>query len=284
MPNTSYAEYMGAGEEQQSFAFASRAEAKAKATRNAAKRRRRRRANDTQASAVRGRVVSSRPRRSKAGRKAAEHRTGFEQHGTRPELDKNHPVHIVLRAKSGIPGFRQQRIFEAIRKRIEKATRDGFQVIHFSVQENHVHLIVEAMDRKLLWRGVQHLASRLAWAVNKILRRHGSLWRDRYTRRDLTNLRQVRNALVYVLMNVRKHTAGEKNRFLASIELDRYSSAAWFEGWDPRAGPMLMELWEMLIRRDQFERPVARPRTWFARTGWKRHGLVLPSEHPASSG
>lgn len=27
--------------------------------------------------------------------------------------------------------------------------------------------------------------------------------------------------------------------------------------------------------------PVAVPRTWFARTGWKRHGLVQPEERPA---
>ncbi|AKU97764.1 hypothetical protein AKJ09_04428 [Labilithrix luteola] len=198
----------------------------------------------------------------------------------RPDLDKNHPVHVVLRAKSGIGSFRRQSVFEAIRKRIEAATRDGFQIIHFIVQENHIHLIVEAMDRKRLWRGVQHLASRLAWAINRLVRRHGSLWRGRYTRRDLTSLRQVRNALVYVLMNIRKHAVGEKSQFLASISLDPYSSAAWFEGWDPRAGPMLGELWSTLIRRDWHERPVRAPRTWFARTGWKRHGLVHPNERP----
>lgn len=105
----------------------------------------------------------------------------------RPALDENHPVHVVLRAKSGLPGFRQQRIFGAIRKRIAAAERDGFQIIHFSVQENHIHFVVEAMDRKLLWRGVQRLAMLLAFTINRLLRRHGSVWRDRYTRRDLSS-------------------------------------------------------------------------------------------------
>lgn len=232
--------------------------------------------------APRGRGVRERSatRRSKAGRKPAEHRKGFERHGVRPQLDKRHPVHVVLRAKSGLPGFRKERVFKAIRRRIQRAERNGFRVIHFSVQENHIHLLVEAMDRKQLWRGVQHLASRIAFVVNKVLGRHGSLWRDRYTRRDLTSLRQVRNALVYVLMNIRKHAVGEKAQALASIRLDPFSSAAWLEGWDPRAGPMLYELHDDLLRRELFECPVSRPRTWFAAMGWKRHGLLLHTESP----
>ncbi|AKU99340.1 hypothetical protein AKJ09_06004 [Labilithrix luteola] len=129
----------------------------------------------------------------------------------------------------------------------------------------------------------RQLAQRITFVVNALTRRHGSLWRDRYTRRDLTSLRQVRNALVYVLMNIRKHAFEGKERVLAELTLDPCSTAAWFEGWDPRAGPMLADLRKSLAARNLLESPVARPRTWLARIGWQRHGLVLQTERPRSS-
>jgi putative transposase len=225
--------------------------------------------------------------RRNAGRKASARRKGFEPHLARADLDANHPVHVAIRAKPGCPRLRQERLFRAIRARIAaanaNATQDGFQIIHFSVQENHLHFVVEATDRATLARGMQRLGQRITWDVNRLTGRHGSLWRDRYTRRDLTSLRQVRNALVYVLMNVRKHSTNDEEDYrVARRTLDPRSSAAWFDGWHPRAGPMLAELQRDLAASSLTASPVAPPRTWLARTGWKRHGLILPTEAPSS--
>ncbi|WP_169927844.1 transposase [Labilithrix luteola] len=189
-----------------------------------------------------------------------------------------------MRAKSNAPRFRQERISRAIRRRIASATRRGFQIVQFSIQQNHLHLVVEADDRKLLWKGIQRLAQRLAWDINALAHRHGSLWRDRYTRRDLTSPRQVRNALVYVLMNFRKHAIDEVDYALASMTLDPCSSAFWFDGWDTRAGPLLAALRRELEETNLLESPVSRARTWLLRAGWKRHGLMLATEHPRLAG
>lgn len=48
---------------------------------------------------------------------------------------------------------------------------DVFRTCHFSVQSNHVHLLVEAKDRQALSRGVQGLAIRLARSVDRAVRR-----------------------------------------------------------------------------------------------------------------
>jgi putative transposase len=219
-------------------------------------------------------------KRKRAGRKAGAHRVGFERHASRPAHDRRDPVHVTMRAVSTCPRFREERVFRAIRARLAKAARDGFRIIHFSVQNNHLHLIVEAADRVSLWRGIQRLAQRIAWDMNTMFRRHGPLWRDRYTRRDLTSLRQVRNALVYVTMNFRKHARGRAELEQHLATLDTRSSAAWLDGWDPRAGPMLVTLREDLADGGLADCPVSPPRTWSARVGWKQHGLVLPTEHP----
>src|SRR6185437_13876228 len=79
-------------------------------------------------------------------------------------------------------------------------------------------------------------------------------------RASLTAPRAVRHALVYVLMNFRKHRH-------AGTAIDPCSSAAWFAGW--RAPPPTTAIGA---------RPVALARTWLARVGWRRHGLIGTDE------
>jgi hypothetical protein len=86
---------------------------------------------------------------------------------------------------------------------------------------------------------------------------------------------QLRNALVYVLFNERKHERGNtlRNERTAGM-LDPMSSAAWLDGWHPAARPHDAEL-------SRAGAPlVARPKTWAARIGWKRWGLIKVHEMP----
>lgn len=144
-------------------------------------------------------------------------------HVVRPWHDAAQPAHVTLRARAGLPSLRAARVFPAVRAAIRLAQRERFRICHFSVQSNHIHFLVEANDRQALSRGVQGLAIRLARCINRVLARRGAVWADRYHRRDLATPREVRNALVYVLQNFRKHAAEARG-------LDPCSSAAWFTG------------------------------------------------------
>jgi putative transposase len=182
-----------------------------------------------------------------------------------------------MRIARRLPSFRAERIYWAVRRALARATKADFRVVHFSVQSTHVHLVVEASDRLRFSRGMQGLAIRVARAVNRVLERRGSVWGDRYHRRDLETPREVRNALVYVLMNHRKHQAQAQ----APRELDPYSSAAWFDGWSSRAGPLIVDLLMIEITRDAtVASPVHQSETWLGRVGWKRRGLIEPEERP----
>jgi putative transposase len=57
--------------------------------------------------------------------------------------------------------------------------------------------------------------------------------------------------------------------------LDPASSARWFDGWRPEAASR--------IQNSGAASEVARPRTWLLRIGWRRHGLVDPSEVPGKT-
>jgi REP element-mobilizing transposase RayT len=168
-----------------------------------------------------------------------------------------------LRAVRRAPFLRGQRAFSAVRAALAVASRSDFRVIHFSVQPDHVHLIVEAHDKLALSRGMRGLAIRIARGLNAALDRRGSLWGDRWHGRDLRTPREVRNCLVYVLANFKKHVRGARG-------VDFCSSAPWFDGWRER------------VTAPTHDPPTRAPRTWLAAAGWRRHGLLSLRESPAS--
>jgi putative transposase len=155
-------------------------------------------------------------------------------------------------------------VFPTLRESLAACSRNGFRLIQFSVQSNHLHLIVEADDTLGLRRGLQGLAVRCARAINRCARRRGRVWAHRNHSRPMTTPSEVRRALVYVLMNIKKHIPS------ASNGVDACSSAPWFDGFLPSRAP--------ITSRDP--PPVQPPRTWLASQGWRRRGLIDPREHP----
>jgi hypothetical protein len=202
-------------------------------------------------------------RREGAGRKRVPGRRPAVPHRARPTHKCSFPVHITLRARAGLPTLRGQGVFGAVREGIGAASSDVFRVVHFSVQSDHLHLMVEAADKQALALGARGLAVRLARAINRALGRDGAVWGDRYHARALRTPREVRHGLVYVIMNFRKHRPWDRSA------IDSCSSAWWFDGFrSPMPTP-------------RERSPVCRPRTWLAAVGWRRHGLVGAGEKPA---
>ena len=142
-------------------------------------------------------------RRPGAGRKSARDRPG-PPHACRPKHQIRHPVHVTLRAGNGVPSLRSQAIYPALRRAFAACSRRSFRLLHFSVQSNHLHLIVEADAAQALTRGLQGLAVRCARAVNRCSGRRGSVWGQRYHAHALATPREVRLGLVYVLLKFRE--------------------------------------------------------------------------------
>ncbi len=199
-------------------------------------------------------------RRSGAGRKPAGTTAGVS-HSRRPVHHPRHPVHVTLRAVPGLPSLRGARVFPVVRCALGAASSAAFRVAHFSVQTNHVHLLVEADDTRALSRGIQGLAIRLAKAINRRLARAGRVWADRYHGHVLRTPREVRNGLVYVLSNGRKHGVSGRG-------VDPCSSGAWFRGWKES------------IPEPRTTSPVVPPRTWLLRVGWRRSSPIGLEDAP----
>jgi REP element-mobilizing transposase RayT len=85
-----------------------------------------------------------------------------------------------LRVRRGLPSLRAHALFGRVRRALAQGReRFGFRLVHFSVQRDHLHLLVEAGDRRALSRGVQGLSVRIARAANGELGRKGRVFADR---------------------------------------------------------------------------------------------------------
>src|SRR3984885_10820517 len=202
--------------------------------------------------------------RAGAGRKLVAARPS-PAHRPRPRHVARWPVHVTLRAREALPSLRSARVFPAVRRALSASHKAAFRVVHFSVQTDHVHLVVEGDAPVALVRGVQGLAVRCAKPLNRALGRRGRVWSSRYHARALRTPTEARRGLVYVLLNFRKHLR-------AAPGVDPRSSGAWFGGW------------RQARHASRDPSPVVSPRTWLATVGWRRAGgAIALDEHPGGA-
>ena len=77
-------------------------------------------------------------------------------HERRPTFKASQPGHVVLRAIGAIRTLRTRKIYQALRWATLAAAKwpDEFRIVHLSIQRTHVHLLVEATDKRALARGL----------------------------------------------------------------------------------------------------------------------------------
>lgn len=102
-------------------------------------------------------------------------------HEARAEHRAERPVHVTIRVRYGV--LRTQVVFPVVRgvlRAVNRRAPDRFRVVEFSVQTNHLHLLVEANSQAELSSGMRSLTIRLALRVNRVLNRRGALLADRW--------------------------------------------------------------------------------------------------------
>ena len=196
-------------------------------------------------------------------------------HRSRGDIDRDCPLLVTLRVLDDVPALRRARFVRAFRESLRKAAeRPGFRVVHYSVQDNHAHFLVEAADRLSLANGMKSLGARFARCVNRVYERTGRVLATRFHHVVKRTPTEVRNALAYVLLNARKHYRERRGRKPPAV-LDGASSGLWFDGWKGRSPPRPGKYADAHRRCE-----VASARTWLLETGWRRIGLVDPAEVP----
>jgi putative transposase len=153
--------------------------------------------------------------REGAGRRPHERRAGVS-HLRRPVLKRRFPVHVTWRMRADVWNLRARRCMGALTRAFLAATKESFRVVHYSVMGNHVHLLVEAEDRRALSLGLQGLGIRIAYAMQKVMGRRGPVLKERYHAHILKTPMEVKRARLYLLGNARHHFGIEGADWCAS--------------------------------------------------------------------
>jgi len=182
-------------------------------------------------------------------------------------------VHATLRVTRELSPLRTKLKLKEVKTSLRDTcdSRTDFRVVHFSLQNTHLHLIVEAEDKDALSRGLRALQIRIARRLNRLAGRRGRVFTDRYHARALATPRETRAALAYVLLNGSHHSA--HRRRIAC--LDPCSSAASFDGWSRPCAlpPGYVEAAPIAA--------TASPKTWLIRIGWRKYcDEISPDEVP----
>ena len=224
-------------------------------------------------------------KRKNAGRPCNGARPGAP-HKRRPILKSRYPVHVVLRVHEDIGNLRKRHMYRALREATITVALRGeqgaFRIIHISIQRLHVHLLVEAQHQAALSSGMQSFQISAAKHLNRAVsvgrpeRRRGTVFPDRFHQQIITNGKQARNTLSYVLNNWRKH-GEDRAKQARDWKVDPYSTAVLFPGWKERA-----DQWELWYWRDTYDPLcVYTPSTWLLKEVWRSHGLISYDETPS---
>ena len=223
-------------------------------------------------------------KRRGAGRRPKGKRAGAP-HKMRPFLHARFPVHVVLRVIAAVGNLRRRCAYQAIREAtLTTARREDFRIVHLSIQRTHVHLIVEADDKRALASGMQGFQISAAKHLNAAIsknqpgpRRRGTVFPDRYHAEIIKSPRQARHTLTYVMNNFRKHREDQVQP-MSSWKLDWFSSAIMFPGWTEYGDEAF--LWRGPPTYDPLI--VRQPRSWLLREGWKKAGSISCREVPSA--
>ena len=232
-------------------------------------------------------------RRKGAGRKPKFARAG-EPHVRRPEVPARFPRHIVLKIRDSLGSLRKRSMHRALRAAtIAVAMRElhvdevdgAFRIVHISIQRNHIHLLVEADNKRALTRGMQSFITSAAKHINAAFssqrklahRRRGPVFADRYHQEVIKSPTQARRTLAYVLNNWRKHRE-DRASFTKKWTIDPFSTAWIFGGWKELEHDLT--LWQPPPTYDPLV--VYLPKTWLLREGWRIGGRISMFEVPST--
>jgi REP element-mobilizing transposase RayT len=174
-------------------------------------------------------------------------------HRIRERIPARLPVHVTWRIQEGLPTLRNKKLAGAFASACAGAQkRFGMRVVHFAVESNHIHLVVEGLSAAAM----KGLGVRVAKAMNRRLDRRGRVIGDTYHARALRTPAEVRHAVQYVLRNHEHHT-GRRHTDPHHLVCDGFSSEAW-----PDA--------------------VVKPRTWLLENAWRARARSGRASRPGS--
>lgn len=151
----------------------------------------------------------------RAGRPAI-HDKGI-RHIKREKVNKQTSLHLTIKVRKDKADIKNKHILKALHHAIKRARFKRLKIIHYSLEYNHVHLLAESYDEKILHCSMQAFGISLAKQINKFKALNGTVYKHRYHLRKINSPRDLKNVLHYIFKN------GIHHKRTSSV-LDPYNS------------------------------------------------------------
>ena len=127
------------------------------------------------------------------------------RHVKRPKISKLTALHLTIKVRSNKADIKSKSILKALHHAIKRARLKKLKIIHYTLEYNHLHVLVECHNNKILHQGMQAFGISLSKAINRIKRLKGAVYKHRYHFRKCTSRRDYKNVLHYIFANGVKH-------------------------------------------------------------------------------
>ena len=137
--------------------------------------------------------------------------------------------HVYNRGNNRENLFVEERNYEYFLQLMFKHLLPVAEIYSYCLLKNHFHLLVRMRsieNSKLISRGFSNLFNAYAKAINKSYNRTGSLFQDRFARIMVEDEKYLRNLILYIHLNPKKHKFVEDFR---SYKFSSYQSLISFE-------------------------------------------------------
>jgi REP element-mobilizing transposase RayT len=132
-------------------------------------------------------------------------------------IKARHPLHVNFKFKANV---RSKETLKTLKKSISNAFKHGLNIIHYSFQSNHVHLIIEGESTATLTKGMRSLTITMAKGLKR-----GRIQLERYHLHVLKTLAETKNAINYVLFNEQHHSGKNAHSEMTGFMISR--SRTW---------------------------------------------------------
>ena len=195
------------------------------------------------------------PRRGAGRQRAGEKRLA---HVARPKLSEKIPSHITLKFKKDVPNLRCEAFLLEFTRAIRKAKAKGLAVTQFSIESNHIHMLIEVKSNDTLKRGLLSLQGCVTWGLRRVFKYFGEVFVDRFHLHAIKSPREMKHALGYVIFNHAKHCGIAWFR-------DVYSSGFAQHEFAANVRQTRAPKWQ-----SEIESVMSQATSWLQQTGWKR--------------
>jgi REP element-mobilizing transposase RayT len=114
-------------------------------------------------------------------------------------------MHLTIKVEKRKAGLKNKSILKVLKRAILKGRSSGLRIIHFTLEYDHVHLLVESDCKIKLGRGMMRFGVTLAKGINKFQKGSGQVYKHRYHQRFINSGRDLKNVLNYIFKNGLKH-------------------------------------------------------------------------------